>query len=211
MAAWKNPDARSGPAWRARRGRFDLRAWAQTAVQLAAGPKTFGMQLPRWPSQHAHRAYLRISLPLVFVAGYIGVSVFYFTAAGDFARVDEAFLMVAPLGAVHCTVAAILVTTAAAAAAGLWFRVKHGAQVTAPAMQAAGYASSLLPILCMGACLLFSLVVFLWEVLEEIAGAFGIFPGILILLMFVGVILVALLLYARLVGRITSGMLYANR
>lgn len=211
VAAWQGPDVRPGPAWRRRRGRFDLRAWGRTSIQLIAGPKTFGMRLPRWPADHAHRGCFALSLLIVFIAGYVGVLGFYRVVAGKFASWDEGLLAVAPIGASICTVVALLVTTAAAGTVTLWFRARHKEQLAAPAMQAAAYASSLLPLICFGACILLTVIALMWEFIEQIAGMLGIFPGMVIVVVFFGLIVSALLLYARLVGRITGGMLYANK
>ena len=213
VAASLGPGVRPGALWqrRAKAGRWY--AWWRCSIDALCRPRSFGRSLQLRTPTTAHRGFLAMHLPLVFVVACLGALATLVADDGLSSLSDypELVCFIGPaLGAVTVLVA-LAISLLTPAVVGVWYQVTDKRNPMAASMQAAAYASVYLVLWATAAWTLIVMVVAAADAIEQWARTVGIFYANVMIGIWWVVNLLMLLGYFCLVLRITSAARYANR
>lgn len=205
--------ARPGVAWQRRLTKGRLRSWCRTALSAVARSNQFGRAIQRAADPMHHRRFFLLTLPLIFLVGYMGAVAVFVAGTGKNPMTEYPAVLweLAPI----CGGVA-LVSSVIGAMFAVWLTVQyyrlHGIHnVMALAMQTAAYLMSYIVLFLGLSAMLVMIAVEMrgfFNLLESVVGV----DGKVLALVFWGLpTLIGVLGYFALVRRGTHGARYANR
>ncbi|MFH0983031.1 MAG: hypothetical protein V2A79_16045 [Planctomycetota bacterium] len=212
VAASLGPDARSGPLWTRRSAVGWRRAWWRCCVDPMVKPYEFGRQLQFRTASVEHRRFLMTCMLLAFLIGCL-------CAVGWYAAIPrlgdgvghESLWLTALLVGWFAAGGVPLLASFAAVGVGIGHRQRN---LMAGAMQAACYLGGYVLLWLVFSVIGSIIIVGAWEVtpdaLRRVARMLSINTASLGLGAWVLLNLVGLLIYLRLVAKVTAGTRYAN-
>ena len=160
VAASLGPNARPGTPWQ-RPGNSLLLAWWQTFRTALRQPTVFGRMLQLQTPGTAHRRFLLLHMPLVFLIGAASPPALYFTIEGKSPFPDDAHLVLigSPVFGTLCMMGTLMVSLGTASRCGILHNFRDKRNLLTGAVQVVSY---LLPFLV------------LWQIFGAVTGIMAI-------------------------------------
>ncbi len=209
------PETRPGAPWETRSSIGRFAAWRRTLAETLRRPSDFGRTLQISTAARAHRGFLLMHLPAIFVLGGIGLIGNVARMAGP-GEITDDLPMSALIGCIFgcaCVLGTIVVTLAIATIAGLWHGYRSKRNLLPASMQAACYlATYLLFWELFGAATACGAIALGNDVsLQALQEVSGIHREILAVWTWIIPNAICGLLFLRFVSRITQATRFANR
>jgi hypothetical protein len=160
VAASLGADARPGTPWQ-RPGNSLLLAWWQTFRKAVRQPTVFGRTLQLQTPGTAHRRFLLLPMPIIFLVGAASPPALYFTIEGHSPFPDDAHLVLmgSPVFGMCCMAGTLMVSLGMASRCGILHNFRDKRNLLSGAVQVVSY---LLPFLV------------LWQIFGAITGIMAI-------------------------------------
>jgi len=140
VTASLGPDARPGTPWELRRG-HPTQAWWRTVHAAIFQPMVLGRMLRLTSPGRAHRRFLLMHLPIIFLIGGASVPTFYYVIEGKSPFLEEPNLIwigIPAFGTV-CAVGALIVSLGSAGRYALVYQIRDKRNLLTGAIQVVSY------------------------------------------------------------------------
>lgn len=140
VAASLGPDARPGTPWQ-RPGNSALSAWWQTFRTAVRQPTVLGRMLQLQSPGTAHRRFLFMHMPFIFLIGAASLPTLYFTIEGHSPFPDNADLVLigSPVFGTLCMVGTLIVSLGTASRCGILHTFRDKRNLLTGAVQVVSY------------------------------------------------------------------------
>ncbi len=143
VTASLGPDARPGTPWELRRG-HSMRAWWRTARLALFQPVVFGRMLRLSSPGTAHRRFLLLHMPLVFLIGAASALTLYYVVGiiegkNILQEEIELVLVGAPVFGTLCMIGTLILSLASTGRYGVVFQIRDKRNLLTGAVQVVSY------------------------------------------------------------------------
>jgi len=140
VAASLGPDARPGTPWQ-RPGNGLLSAWWPTFRMAVRQPTVLGRMLQLQSPGTAHRRFLLLPMPIIFLVGAASPPALYFTIEGHSPFPGDAHLVLvgSPVFGTLCVVGTLIVSLGTASRRGIWHVIRDKRNLLSGAVQVVSY------------------------------------------------------------------------
>jgi len=140
IAASLGPDARPGMPWVGRRGSA-VGAWCRTISMAIHQPTVLGRTLQLQSPGTAHRRFLLLHMPIIFLVGAVSPPTVYFMTEGHSPFPDNANLVLigSPVFGTLCMVGTLILSLATASRCGILHNFRDKRNLLSGAVQVVSY------------------------------------------------------------------------
>ncbi len=213
VAASLGPEARPGTLWQRRAGSGGWHAWWRCTIDPIVRPRTFGRTVQLTTTTTSHRGFLAVYLLLVLLTGWLGALGCFITQTGwgDPEQVLEMLWRIHPLVAFGVMVLALAVCLSVATLVAAWYQATDKRNLMPVTMQAVAYLGGALLLWTIISVAITALLFAAADWLTYFARPYWVDPVFVGFMVWLVLNLILLLVYLRLILRITAGARYANR